>query len=113
MLVFLNVETCFVGVEVFSMKPLVPLESRNLNRISSYVSVIKLYTHRVLASKTQTEFPVEMCEQLVGVMLDLIDDLGKGNAAPRRYENISDYCSETKTLDESSFAQLVGKSDLV
>jgi hypothetical protein len=90
------------------MKPLIPAESSQLNQVSSYIPVIKLYTHRFLTAKTEKDFPVDMMEQLVEVLLDLINELGKGSAAPRRYDNVLDYCNEAVSMNESSFAALVG-----
>lgn len=96
------------GVEVFALKPLNTSESHLLSRVSSYIPFIKLYTNRYLAAKNEEEFPIDMCEQLVNSLIDLVDDLGKGDPAPRRFENVADYCTEANSLNESAFAQLFG-----
>jgi len=96
------------GVEVLSLKPLLKAESALLDRVSSYIPCIKLYTHRFLSAKKEEDFPVNMCEQLVSLLLDLLDDLGKGYPTPRRFENVADFCTEANSLNESTFAQLFG-----
>lgn len=93
---------------MFSLKPLVPIESSNLNKVMSYIPLFKLYTHSVLAANKPEEFPFDLVEQLVGVMLDLIDELSKGSPPKRKFEHVCDYCTEAHSLNESTFAHLFG-----
>jgi hypothetical protein len=70
---------------------------------------VKLYTYRILSAETDADFPLDMAEKLVSVLLDLVDDIGKGKPPKRKFENVCDYCTEARSMNESTFALMFGK----
>lgn len=54
------------------------------------------------AVKSPEDLPVDACEQLVGVMLDLLDLLQKGEPTPRRHKTIADHMNEAYKMQVRS-----------
>jgi hypothetical protein len=91
------------------LKPLSDQENDALCEVVSFIPFIKLYTHRYLAAKKEEDFPIDMCEQLVGMILNLLDELQLGETTHRRHDSYADYCAEAVEMTEAEFSGMFGK----
>lgn len=101
-----------IGEDVFSLKPLLDVENNMLLSVVSLIPYIQLYSHRYLAAKSEDEFPIDMCEELVGLLLNLLDDLQLGEPTHRRHESNADYVSEAVDMSEAEFGAIFGKHNI-
>jgi hypothetical protein len=46
------------------------------------------------AARVPEDLPLDMCEELVGVCLNLLDFLQKGTPQPRRHTSVAEYINE-------------------
>ena len=91
--------------EVFKIMPIIDLESNAINRMRSYIPYLKLYAFRWMV---EAEPPLDMCETLIEVCLQLLDDLIKGGTGPRRHKNILHHANEAISTMPLAFSEFFG-----
>ena len=93
------------SVNVLKLIPLSPTETDQVETMLSFLPIFALYAYRY---KSEPQPPLDMCEDMIRVSLDLVDVLTKGAAPPRRHKHLMDYIHEANDMMPAEFAALFG-----
>lgn len=98
------------GLEVLTIMPIGEGESKLLDRLLGCVPIVELYTHRYKTAQNDSELPVDMCESMVRLLLELIDDLVKGKIRVLRdtRKSTSEFIDDINAASSSNLAELFG-----
>ncbi len=90
------------GSDIFKVIP--ALEDADIvDKCMAYLPIFKLYAHRY---KTDEQLPLDLCEQLISVVLMLIDDLTRGEF--KLPGTMADLVNEANSLQAAAFALKFG-----